>query len=348
MDKSNNYKILFVSKHDQAKLIYENIKIQYPSLKIDLFHLPIQKFTKRVNLESSNKIYKFIYQLFFSFFLEKKVRQYETIIVCPSGFIQDSFLGLALKNQKKAFILQSGFMYEYKNELNLRKNKLVDKLIQSKKYLIKNQESINYLVHGEFFKSVLIESGIQSENISIVGLPRIKENQTKQNFQPFEPSFVYLCSSHTYEGLKEEAEIEEKHLNYFNKNIELFPNLIIKTHPRGESSKQLIKNYENLTFKSFDISDISLYGNIVLSNFSTGNLEAITYGLLAYFLDDSNKLNFMNKKLLIKDLSELKQLNTKNLKNYLSLISEQKQIVKRYIKHTGNQSVDKIFESINT
>ena len=42
-----------------------------------------------------------------------------------------------------------------------------------------------------------------------------------------------------------------------------------------------------------------------------------------YFLDDSNKLNFMNKKLLIKDLSELKQLNTKNLKNYLSLISEQ-------------------------
>ena len=114
MDKSNNYKILFVSKHDQAKLIYENIKIQYPLLKIDLFHLPIQKFTKRVNLESSNKIYKFIFQLFFSFFLEKKVRQYETIIVCPSGFIQDSFLGLALKNQKKAFILQSGFMYEYK------------------------------------------------------------------------------------------------------------------------------------------------------------------------------------------------------------------------------------------
>ena len=36
----------------------------------------------------------------------------------------------------------------------------------------------------------------------------------------------------------------------------------------------------------------------------------------------------MNKKLLIKDLSELKQLNTKNLKNYLSLISEQNQIVK--------------------
>ena len=126
-------------------------------------------------------------------------------------------------------------MYEYKNELNLRKNKLVDKLIQSKKYLIKNHESINYLVHGEFFKSVLIESGIQSENISIVGLPRIKENQTKQNFQPFEPSFVYLCSSHTYEGLKEEAEIEEKHLNYFNKNIELFPNLIIKTHQVGKA-----------------------------------------------------------------------------------------------------------------
>jgi hypothetical protein len=348
MDRNYNSKTLFVSKHNQAKLIFDNIRTNYPSLKIDLFHLPSQKYTKRINLESTNKLYKFLNQLFLSAYIERVVRKYETIIVCPSGFIQDSFLGFALKNHKKAFILQSGFMYEHKNVIKLKKHKLTNNLIQFKKHLFKNQDLLNYLVHGEFFKSVLIESGIKNSNISIVGSPRIKNYNVIQNFQLSEPKFVYLCSSHTYEGLQVEADIEKKHLSFFNKNIELFPNLIIKTHPRGEDLKKLIQNYENLNFKTFDIVDISLYGNIVISNFSTANFEAINYGLLSFFLDDSNKLNFMNKKLLIKDLSDLNQFNTEYLQNYMSLISEQKEIAKKYIKYTDNQSVDKILKSINT
>ena len=107
-----------------------------------------------------------------------------------------SFLGLALKNQKGVYFTKD-LCTNTKNELNLRKNKLVDKLIQSKKYLIKNQESINYLVHGEFFKSVLIESGIQSENISIVGLPRIKKIKLNKIFNPLSQA-LFTCVLHIH------------------------------------------------------------------------------------------------------------------------------------------------------
>ncbi len=349
MKNNENTKILFVAKHKEAKKIFESLKeaTLNTNLEIDLIYLSDYFFIRMIGIETKNKVFKIILSIFYQFKITRTVRRYDQIVVCPGGFVSDVYLGIGLYEGKKVYILQSGFMYEFKNKLNIKKSKPINNLIKYRKSLFGKNNQIIYLVHGNFYKNILIDGEISEEKIVVVGSPRAIEKNS--NFLENEKyKLIYLCSSHPYEKLKEEGEIEKTHLHYLNtaniKNLDI----LVKPHPRGLSIEYLQNLYRNINFYMFDMKDINNFGNIIFSNQSTGNFEAIYQGVQAYFLDSRDKFSYIEKDLKVDNIEQLPYLIPEFFTNYSSIIKNQKKIVKKYLEYSGNESLKQIIKSLST
>ena len=348
MNNNEKIKILFVAKHNESKKIFNNLNdsLSNTNYKIDLDYLPNNFLIKLFGTETKNKFIKLFVSLLFQFNLRKTIQDYSHIVICPGGFVSDVYLGLGLHQNKKVFILESGFMYEFKNELNLNKKKFINNLIKYRKSLFKQNNEIIYLVQGSFYKNILIDSNISADKIVVVGSPRTVEKDSNY-LESNKYKLIYLCSSHSYENLKEEGEIEKNHLNYLNTvNINNL-DILVKPHPRGLDIEYLQNMYKNINFHIFDMKDINNFGNIIFSNQSTGNFEAIYQGIPAYFLDSRDKFFYIEENLKVDNIEQLPDLVPKIITNYFSIVQNQKKIVKKYIEYSGKESLEKIISSFN-
>jgi len=342
MNEFSSKQVLFVAKHEQAKEIYTHLVNNFKTKKIDLDYLPENFLLKIIGVECKNKFLKFVASIILQPIINNKIKSYDSVVVCPGGFIRDIYIGLSLKHEKKVFILQSGFQYQFKNIQNLN-TKLPDKIITYRKHLFSQSNKIKYLVHGKFYKEILINNSIEPDNIVVVGSPRIKK--IKNSFDN-NSCIVYLCSSYKYEKLEREELIEKKHLQYLNKLDENQFNIIIKPHPRGQSVESLKKEFPNLKIKYFDMKEIIKFADIVISNQSTANFESIFYGIPSYFVDEDSNLKFLNdsvkinyKKLFSDDLNSI-------IINKEAINKVQKDIAKKYIAYIGLESANKIYNCL--
>lgn len=342
MNELSSKKVLFVAKHEQAKEIHSHLVNNFKTKKIDLDYLPEKFLLKIIGVECKNKFLKFVASIIFQPIINNKIKPYDSVVVCPGGFIRDIYIGLSLKHEKNVFVLQSGFQYQFQNIQNLN-TKLPDKIITYRKYLFSQSNKIKYLVHGKFYKEILINNSIEPDNIVVVGSPRIKKIKTSVDNNL---NVVYLCSSYKYEKLIKEELIEKKHLQYLNKLDENQFKIIIKPHPRGQSIESLKKEFPNLKIKYFDMKEISNFAGIVLSNQSTANFESIFYGVPSYFIDEDSNLKFLDdrvkinyKKLFFDDFNSI-------VSNKEAINKVQKDIAKKYITYIGLDSANKIYNCL--
>lgn len=342
MNELLSKKVLFVAKHEQAKEIYSHLVNNFKEKKIDLDYLPEKFLLKIIGVECKNKILKFVASIIFQPIINNKIKSYDSVVVCPGGFIRDIYIGLSLKHKKNVFVLQSGFQYQFQNIQNLN-TKLPDKIITYRKYLFSQSNKIKYLVHGKFYKEILIKNSIEQDNIIIVGSPRIKKIKKSSDNNP---NIVYLCSSYKYEKLKKEELIEKKHLQYLNKLDENQFKIIIKPHPRGQSIESLKKEFPNLKIKYFDINEISNFAGVVISNQSTANFESIFYGVPSYFVDEDSDLKFLDDRIKTNFKKLFSDYSNSIIGNKEAINKVQKEIAKKYIAYIGLDSANKIYNCL--
>lgn len=357
-EKSFNLKVICffnLQKEDLKKLSNYNIEsINLPqNLKIkgDKSSSRIISFTKLVKFQS---------------FLKKNsdiIKENDSLIVSPGGFLLDQLVANFEYQNKPAYILQNGFITpDEKIETESKKSsRLFDNLFNSltkfsktfeiRKVLNTVGNNITFLAFNNEYRDYIKNSNNYIQNVYTVGSPRLKmfEDTVVEESQ----NILYLSSSALYENNEYLHElIKEQILDLYKLLSPKNYNLGFRPHPRDSYDWP---NYLKDTDISILDNDEELLEQImkykyIISERSTVIIQGILSGKVSFWVHkDQNRIyNYEHIRVLDENslVKILEQCNLNN-KNYKILHENQLKVLKnRLLSACGEESCKIILDLV--
>lgn len=357
-EKSFNLKVICffnLQKEDLKKLSNYNIKsINLPqNLKIK-------------GDKSSSRIISFIKLVKFQSFLKKNsdiIKENDSLIVSPGGFLLDQLVANFEYQNKPAYILQNGFITpEEKIETESKKSsRLFDILFNSltkfsktfeiRKVLNTVGNNITFLAFNNEYRDYIKNSNNYIQNVYTVGSPRLKmfEDTVVEDSQ----NILYLSSSALYENNEYLHElIKEQILDLYKLLSPKNYNLGFRPHPRDsydwpnylkDTDISILNNDEEL------LEQIMKY-KYIISERSTVIIQGILSGKVSFWVHkDQNRIyNYEHIRVLDENslVKILEQCNLNN-KNYKILHENQLKVLKnRLLSACGEESCKIILDLV--
>lgn len=357
-EKSFNLKVICffnLQKEDLKKLSNYNIKsINLPqNLKIK-------------GDKSSSRIISFIKLVKFQSFLKKNsdiIKENDSLIVSPGGFLLDQLVANFEYQNKPAYILQNGFITpDEKIETESKKSsKLFDILFNSltkfsktfeiRKVLNTVGNNITFLAFNNEYRDYIKNSNNYIQNVYTVGSPRLKmfEDTVVEDSQ----NILYLSSSALYENNEYLHElIKEQILDLYKLLSPKNYNLGFRPHPRDsydwpnylkDTDISILNNDEEL------LEQIMKY-KYIISERSTVIIQGILSGKVSFWVHkDQNRIyNYEHIRVLDENslVKILEQCNLNN-KNYKILHENQLKVLKnRLLSACGEESCKIILDLV--
>ena len=357
-EKSFNLKVICffnLQKEDLKKLSNYNIKsINLPqNLKIK-------------GDKSSSRIISFIKLVKFQSFLKKNsdiIKENDSLIVSPGGFLLDQLVANFEYQNKPAYILQNGFITpDEKIETESKKSsRLFDILFNSltkfsktfeiRKVLNTVGNNITFLVFNNEYRDYIKNSNNYIQNVYTVGSPRLKmfEDTVVEDSQ----NILYLSSSALYENNEYLHElIKEQILDLYKLLSPKNYNLGFRPHPRDsydwpnylkDTDISILNNDEEL------LEQIMKY-KYIISERSTVIIQGILSGKVSFWVHkDQNRIyNYEHIRVLDENslVKILEQCNLNN-KNYKILHENQLKVLKnRLLSACGEESCKIILDLV--
>lgn len=357
-EKSFNLKVICffnLQKEDLKKLSNYNIEsINLPqNLKIkgDKSSSRIISFTKLVKFQS---------------FLKKNsdiIKENDSLIVSPGGFLLDQLVANFEYQNKPAYILQNGFITpDEKIETESKKSsRLFDILFNSltkfsktfeiRKVLNTVGNNITFLAFNNEYRDYIKNSNNYIQNVYTVGSPRLKmfEDTVVEESQ----NILYLSSSALYENNEYLHElIKEQILDLYKLLSPKNYNLGFRPHPRDsydwpnylkDTDISILNNDEEL------LEQIMKY-KYIISERSTVIIQGILSGKVSFWVHkDQNRIyNYEHIRVLDENslVKILEQCNLNN-KNYKILHENQLKVLKnRLLSACGEESCKIILDLV--
>lgn len=349
-EKSFNLKVICffnLQKEDLKKLSSYNIKsINLPqNLKIK-------------GDKSSSRIISFIKLVKFQSFLKKNsdiIKENDSLIVSPGGFLLDQLVANFEYQNKPAYILQNGFITpDEKIETESKKSsRLFDILFNSftkfsktfeiRKVLNTVGNNITFLAFNNEYRDYIKNSNNYIQNVYTVGSPRFKmfEDTVVEDSQ----NILYLSSSALYENNEYLHElIKEQILDLYKLLSPKKYNLGLRPHPRDsydwpnylkDTDISILNNDEEL------LEQIMKY-KYIISERSTVIIQGILSGKVSFWVHkDQNRIYNYEHIRVLDEISLVKILEQCNLnnKNYKILHENQLKVLKnRLLSACGEES----------
>lgn len=357
-EKSFNLKVICffnLQKEDLKKLSNYNIKsINLPqNLKIK-------------GDKSSSRIISFIKLVKFQSFLKKNsdiIKENDSLIVSPGGFLLDQLVANFEYQNKPAYILQNGFITpEEKIETESKKSsRLFDiifnsltkfsKTFEIRKVLNTVGNNITFLAFNNEYRDYIKNSNNYIQNVYTVGSPRLKmfEDTVVEDSQ----NILYLSSSALYENNEYLHElIKEQILDLYKLLSPKNYNLGFRPHPRDsydwpnylkDTDISILNNDEEL------LEQIMKY-KYIISERSTVIIQGILSGKVSFWVHkDQNRIyNYEHIRVLDENslVKILEQCNLNN-KNYKILHENQLKVLKnRLLSACGEESCKIILDLV--
>lgn len=357
-EKSFNLKVICffnLQKEDLKKLSNYNIKsINLPqNLKIK-------------GDKSSSRIISFIKLVKFQSFLKKNsdiIKENDSLIVSPGGFLLDQLVANFEYQNKPAYILQNGFITpDEKIETESKKSsRLFDILFNSltkfsktfeiRKVLNTVGNNITFLAFNNEYRDYIKNSNNYIQNVYTVGSPRLKmfEDTVVEDSQ----NILYLSSSALYENNEYLHElIKEQILDLYKLLSPKNYNLGFRPHPRDsydwpnylkDTDISILNNDEEL------LEQIMKY-KYIISERSTVIIQGILSGKVSFWVHkDQNRIyNYEHIRVLDENslVKILEQCNLNN-KNYKILHENQLKVLKnRLLSACGEESCKIILDLV--
>ena len=357
-EKSFNLKVICffnLQKEDLKKLSNYNIKsINLPqNLKIK-------------GDKSSSRIISFIKLVKFQSFLKKNsdiIKENDSLIVSPGGFLLDQLVANFEYQNKPAYILQNGFITpdekietESKKSsrlFNILLNSLTkfSKTFEIRKVLNTVSNNITFLVFNNEYRDYIKNSNNYIQNVYTVGSPRLKmfEDTVVEDSQ----NILYLSSSALYENNEYLHElIKEQILDLYKLLSPKNYNLGFRPHPRDsydwpnylkDTDISILNNDEEL------LQQIMKY-KYIISERSTVIIQGILSGKVSFWVHkDQNRIyNYEHIRVLDENslVKILEQCNLNN-KNYKILHENQLKVLKnRLLSACGEESCKIILDLV--
>ena len=357
-EKSFNLKVICffnLQQEDLKKLSNYNIKsINLPqNLKIK-------------GDKSSSRIISFIKLVKFQSFLKKNsdiIKENDSLIVSPGGFLLDQLVANFEYQNKPAYILQNGFITpDEKIETESKKSsRLFDILFNSltkfsktfeiRKVLNTVGNNITFLAFNNEYRDYIKNSNNYIQNVYTVGSPRLKmfEDTVVEDSQ----NILYLSSSALYENNEYLHElIKEQILDLYKLLSPKNYNLGFRPHPRDsydwpnylkDTDISILNNDEEL------LEQIMKY-KYIISERSTVIIQGILSGKVSFWVHkDQNRIyNYEHIRVLDENslVKILEQCNLNN-KNYKILHENQLKVLKnRLLSACGEESCKIILDLV--
>ena len=357
-EKSFNLKVICffnLQKEDLKKLSNYNIEsINLPqNLKIkgDKSSSRIISFTKLVKFQS---------------FLKKNsdiIKENDSLIVSPGGFLLDQLVANFEYQNKPAYILQNGFITpDEKIETESKKSsRLFDILFYSltkfsktfeiRKVLNTVGNNITFLAFNNEYRDYIKNSNNYIQNVYTVGSPRLKmfEDTVVEDSQ----NILYLSSSALYENNEYLHElIKEQILDLYKLLSPKNYNLGFRPHPRDsydwpnylkDTDISILNNDEEL------LEQIMKY-KYIISERSTVIIQGILCGKVSFWVhkDQNGIYNYEHIRVLDEDslVKILEHCNLNN-KNYKILHENQLKVLKnKLLSACGEESCKIILDLV--
>ena len=357
-EKSFNLKVICffnLQKEDLKKLSNYNIEsINLPqNLKIkgDKSSSRIISFTKLVKFQS---------------FLKKNsdiIKENDSLIVSPGGFLLDQLVANFEYQNKPAYILQNGFITpDEKIETESKKSSRLfnilfnsltkfSKTFEIRKVLNTVGNNITYLAFNNEYRDYIKNSNNYIQNVYTVGSPRLKmfEDTVVEDSQ----NILYLSSSALYENNEYLHElIKEQILDLYKLLSPKNYNLGFRPHPRDsydwpnylkDTDISILNNDEEL------LEQIMKY-KYIISERSTVIIQGILSGKVSFWVHkDQNRIyNYEHIRVLDENslVKILEQCNLNN-KNYKILHENQLKVLKnRLLSACGEESCKIILDLV--
>ena len=357
-EKSFNLKVICffnLQKEDLKKLSNYNIEsINLPqNLKIK-------------GDKSSSRIISFIKLVKFQSFLKKNsdiIKESDSLIVSPGGFLLDQLAANFEYQNKPAYILQNGFITpDEKIETESKKSsRLFDILFNSltkfsktfeiRKVLNTVGNNITFLAFNNEYRDYIKNSNNYIQNVYTVGSPRLKmfEDTVVEDSQ----NILYLSSSALYENNEYLHElIKEQILDLYKLLSPKNYNIGFRPHPRDsydwpnylkDTDISILNNDEEL------LEQIMKY-KYIISERSTVIIQGILSGKVSFWVhkDQSRIYNYEHIRVLDENslVKILEQCNLNN-KNYKILHENQLKVLKnRLLSACGEESCKIILDLV--
>lgn len=357
-EKSFNLKVICffnLQQEDLKKLSNYNIKsINLPqNLKIK-------------GDKSSSRIISFIKLVKFQSFLKKNsdiIKENDSLIVSPGGFLLDQLVANFEYQNKPAYILQNGFITpDEKIETESKKSsRLFDILFNSltkfsktfeiRKVLNTVGNNITFLAFNNEYRDYIKNSNNYIQNVYTVGSPRLKmfEDTVVEDSK----NILYLSSSALYENNEYLHElIKEQILDLYKLLSPKNYNLGFRPHPRDsydwpnylkDTDISILNNDEEL------LEQIMKY-KYIISERSTVIIQGILSGKVSFWVHkDQNRIyNYEHIRVLDENslVKILEQCNLNN-KNYKILHENQLKVLKnRLLSACGEESCKIILDLV--
>ena len=357
-EKSFNLKVICffnLQKEDLKKLSNYNIKsINLPqNLKIK-------------GDKSSSRIISFIKLVKFQSFLKKNsdiIKENDSLIVSPGGFLLDQLVANFEYQNKPAYILQNGFITpDEKIETESKKSSRLfnilfnsltkfSKTFEIRKVLNTVGNNITFLVFNNEYRDYIKNSNNYIQNVYTVGSPRLKmfEDTAVEDSQ----NILYLSSSALYENNEYLHElIKEQILDLYKLLSPKNYNLGFRPHPRDsydwpnylkDTDISILNNDEEL------LEQIMKY-KYIISERSTVIIQGILSGKVSFWVHkDQNRIyNYEHIRVLDENslVKILEQCNLNN-KNYKILHENQLKVLKnRLLSACGEESCKIILDLV--
>lgn len=357
-EKSFNLKVICffnLQKEDLKKLSNYNIEsINLPqNLKIkgDKSSSRIISFTKLVKFQS---------------FLKKNsdiIKENDSLIVSPGGFLLDQLVANFEYQNKPAYILQNGFITpDEKIETESKKSSRLfnilfnsltkfSKTFEIRKVLNTVGNNITFLAFNNEYRDYIKNSNNYIQNVYTVGSPRLKmfEDTVVEDSQ----NILYLSSSALYENNEYLHElIKEQILDLYKLLSPKNYNLGFRPHPRDsydwpnylkDTDISILNNDEEL------LEQIMKY-KYIISERSTVIIQGILSGKVSFWVHkDQNRIyNYEHIRVLDENslVKILEQCNLNN-KNYKILHENQLKVLKnRLLSACGEESCKIILDLV--
>lgn len=357
-EKSFNLKVICffnLQKEDLKKLGNYNIKsINLPqNLKIK-------------GDKSSSRIISFIKLVKFQSFLKKNsdiIKENDSLIVSPGGFLLDQLVANFEYQNKPAYILQNGFITpDEKIETESKKSsRLFDILFNSltkfsktfeiRKVLNTVGNNITFLAFNNEYRDYIKNSNNYIQNVYTVGSPRLKmfEDTVVEDSQ----NILYLSSSALYENNEYLHElIKEQILDLYKLLSPKNYNLGFRPHPRDsydwpnylkDTDISILNNDEEL------LEQIMKY-KYIISERSTVIIQGILSGKVSFWVHKDQNRIYNYEHIRVTDENSLvkilEQCNLNN-KNYKILHENQLKVLKnRLLSACGEESCKIILDLV--
>lgn len=357
-EKSFNLKVICffnLQKEDLKKLSNYNIKsINLPqNLKIK-------------GDKSSSRIISFIKLVKFQSFLKKNsdiIKENDSLIVSPGGFLLDQLVANFEYQNKPAYILQNGFITpDEKIETESKKSSRLfnilfnsltkfSKTFEIRKVLNTVGNNITFLVFNNEYRDYIKNSNNYIQNVYTVGSPRLKmfEDTAVEDSQ----NILYLSSSALYENNEYLHElIKEQILDLYKLLSPKNYNLGFRPHPRDsydwpnylkDTDISILNNDEEL------LEQIMKY-KYIISERSTVIIQGILSGKVSFWVHKDQNRIYNYEHIRVTDENSLvkilEQCNLNN-KNYKILHENQLKVLKnRLLSACGEESCKIILDLV--